>query len=284
MGAIIMTTALLEYKNVHKIFNQKMVLKNIDLIIEPGMVVGLLGKNGAGKTTLLRSALGLIEVDTGEVFTLGENPTQLNTELKSQVGYVPQQAFGYEGFSIREALDLHSSFYSKWDNTLELDWLKRFELNPDDMVENQSIGQRQALALIMAMAYRPKLLILDEPVASLDPIARREFMLDLFDLSLESGSGVIFSTHITSDIERVATHVALVKDGEIKFFNELDELKTSVRKISFTNETSVNLSDFDILNKQNNAAIISGYLDQDIAGVNHVSTLSLEQLFVELHA
>ena len=284
MGAIIMTTALLEYKNVHKIFNQKMVLKNIDLIIEPGMVVGLLGKNGAGKTTLLRSALGLIEVDTGEVFTLGENPTQLNTELKSQVGYVPQQAFGYEGFSIREALDLHSSFYSEWDNTLELDWLKRFELNPDDMVENLSIGQRQALALIMAMAYRPKLLILDEPVASLDPIARREFMLDLFDLSLESGSGVIFSTHITSDIERVATHVALVKDGEIKLFNELDELKTSVRKISFTNETSVNLSDFDILNKQNNAAIISGYLDQDITGVNHVSTLSLEQLFVELHA
>ena len=279
-----MTTALLEYKNVHKIFNQKMVLKNIDLIIEPGMVVGLLGKNGAGKTTLLRSALGLIEVDTGEVFTLGENPTQLNTELKSQVGYVPQQAFGYEGFSIREALDLHSSFYSEWDNTLELDWLKRFELNPDDMVENLSIGQRQALALIMAMAYRPKLLILDEPVASLDPIARREFMLDLFDLSLESGSGVIFSTHITSDIERVATHVALVKDGEIKLFNELDELKTSVRKISFTNETSVNLSDFDILNKQNNAAIISGYLDQDITGVNHVSTLSLEQLFVELHA
>ena len=279
-----MTTALLEYKNVHKIFNQNMVLKNIDLIIEPGMVVGLLGKNGAGKTTLLRSALGLIEVDTGEVFTLGENPTLLNAELKSQVGYVPQQAFGYEGFSIREALDLHSSFYNEWDNTLEQDWLKRFELNSDDMVENLSIGQRQALALIMAMAYRPKLLILDEPVASLDPIARREFMLDLFDLSLESGSGVIFSTHITSDIERVATHVALVKDGEIKLFNELDELKTSIRKISFSNETAINLSDFDVLNKQHNAAIISGYQGQDIAGVNHVSTLSLEQLFVELHA
>jgi len=284
MGAIIMTTALLEYKNVHKIFNQNMVLKNIDLTIEPGMVVGLLGKNGAGKTTLLRSALGLIEVDTGEVYTFGENPTQLNAELKAQVGYVPQQAFGYEGFSIREALDLHSSFYSLWDNTLELDWLKRFELNPDDMVENLSIGQRQALALIMAMAYRPKLLILDEPVASLDPIARREFMLDLFDLSLESGSGVIFSTHITSDIERVATHVALVKDGEIKLFNELDELKTSVRKISFSNETEVNLSNFDILNKQHNAAIISGYQNQDIVGVNHVSSLSLEQLFVELHS
>ncbi|TMP78402.1 ABC transporter ATP-binding protein [Pseudoalteromonas phenolica] len=279
-----MTTALLKYKNVHKIFNQNMVLKNINLTIEPGMVVGLLGKNGAGKTTLLRSALGLIEVDTGEVFTLRENPTQLNAALKSQVGYVPQQAFGYEGFSIREALDLHSSFYSDWDNNLELDWLKRFELNSDDMVENLSIGQRQALALIMAMAYRPKLLILDEPVASLDPIARREFMLDLFDLSLESGSGVIFSTHITSDIERVATHVALVKDGEIKLFNELDELKTSIRKISFSNETAVNLSDFDVLNKQSNAAIISGYQGQDIAGVNHVSTLSLEQLFVELHA
>lgn len=279
-----MTTALLEYKNVHKIFNQSMVLKSINLIIEPGMVVGLLGKNGAGKTTLLRSALGLIEVDTGEVFTLGANPIQLNTELKSQVGYVPQQAFGYEGFSIREALDLHSSFYCEWDNSLEQDWLKRFELNPDDMVENLSIGQRQALALIMAMAYRPKLLILDEPVASLDPIARREFMLDLFDLSLESGSGVIFSTHITSDIERVATHVALVKDGEIKLFNELDELKSSIRKVNFNPSQTINLSQFDILHKTTNAAIISGYQNEQIPDALHISSLSLEQLFVELHA
>lgn len=279
-----MTTALLEYKNVHKIFNQSMVLKSINLIIEPGMVVGLLGKNGAGKTTLLRSALGLIEVDTGEVFTLGANPIQLNTELKSQVGYVPQQAFGYEGFSIREALDLHSSFYCEWDNSLEQDWLKRFELNPDDMVENLSIGQRQALALIMAMAYRPKLLILDEPVASLDPIARREFMLDLFDLSLESGSGVIFSTHITSDIERVATHVALVKDGEIKLFNELDELKSSIRKVNFNPSQTINLSQFDILHQTTNAAIISGYQNEQIPDALHISSLSLEQLFVELHA
>ncbi|WP_404394709.1 ABC transporter ATP-binding protein [Pseudoalteromonas phenolica] len=279
-----MTTALLEYKNVHKIFNQNMVLKSINLIIEPGMVVGLLGKNGAGKTTLLRSALGLIEIDTGEVFTLGANPTQLNTELKSQVGYVPQQAFGYEGFSIREALDLHSSFYCEWDNSLEQDWLKRFELNPDDMVENLSIGQRQALALIMAMAYRPKLLILDEPVASLDPIARREFMLDLFDLSLESGSGVIFSTHITSDIERVATHVALVKDGEVKLFNELDELKSSIRKVNFNPTQTINLSQFDILHQTTNAAIISGYQNEQIPDALHISSLSLEQLFVELHA
>jgi len=279
-----MTTALLEYKNVHKIFNQSMVLKSINLIIEPGMVVGLLGKNGAGKTTLLRSALGLIEVDTGEVFTLGANPTQLNTELKSQVGYVPQQAFGYEGFSIREALDLHSSFYCEWDNSLEQDWLKRFELNPDDMVENLSIGQRQALALIMAMAYRPKLLILDEPVASLDPIARREFMLDLFDLSLESGSGVIFSTHITSDIERVATHVALVKDGEVKLFNELDELKSSIRKVNFNPTQTINLSQFDILHQTTNTAIISGYQNEQIPDALHISSLSLEQLFVELHA
>ncbi|MAD90434.1 MAG: ABC transporter [Pseudoalteromonas sp.] len=279
-----MTTALLEYKNVHKIFNQNMVLKSINLIIEPGMVVGLLGKNGAGKTTLLRSALGLIEIDTGEIFTLGANPTQLNTELKSQVGYVPQQAFGYEGFSIREALDLHSSFYCEWDNSLEQDWLKRFELNPDDMVENLSIGQRQALALIMAMAYRPKLLILDEPVASLDPIARREFMLDLFDLSLESGSGVIFSTHITSDIERVATHVALVKDGEVKLFNELDELKSSIRKVNFNPTQTINLSQFDILHQTTNAAIISGYQNEQIPDALHISSLSLEQLFVELHA
>lgn len=279
-----MTTALLSFDNVHKIFNQTMVLNGVSFDIEPGMVVGLLGKNGAGKSTLLRSALGLVTPDTGRILTLSETSDQLSAEVKSQIGYVPQQAFGYEGFSIQEALSLHRSFYADWDLELEKSWLARFELNQEDMVDHLSIGQRQSLALIMAMAYRPKLLVLDEPVASLDPIARREFMLDLFDLSLESGSGVIFSTHITSDIERVATHVALLKEGEIKLFSELDELKSSIRKISFADIEDVNLSEFNILNASLNGALIDNYRGQEIHGAKNVSPLSLEQLFVELHA
>ncbi|WP_404338682.1 ABC transporter ATP-binding protein [Pseudoalteromonas mariniglutinosa] len=277
-----MVQPLLNYKNVCKRFAQHNVLHNINLSLNAGMVIGLLGKNGAGKTTLLRSALGLITPEQGEIVVFGESSEQLSIESKAKIGYVAQQTFGYEGFNIADALALHRSFYADWDTQLEAKWLARFDLLPATAINNLSVGQRQTLALIMAMAYRPKLLILDEPVASLDPIARREFMADLFDLALDSGSGILFSSHITSDIERVASHVALLKDTELLLFDELDTIKDSVRKVNFA-EQSIDLSKFTVLNQQANSAIIYGYNGEQIAGALSISPLSLEQLFVELH-
>lgn len=282
METITMTQPLLSYTNVCKSYDQRQILNNINLDIKPGMVVGLLGKNGAGKTTLLRSALGLLTPEQGEIHVFGSLNTELDIKTKEQIGYVAQQTFGYEGFKIADALALHRSFYPSWDNELETKWLARFELNPNSAINNLSIGQRQTLALIMAMAYRPKLLILDEPVASLDPIARREFMGDLFDLALDSDSGILFSSHITSDIERVASHIALIKDGELLIMDELDLIRDTVRKVSFS-DSGVDLSTYKVLNKQPNSAIIYGYTGQDIAGSVAINALSLEQLFVELH-
>ena len=277
-----MTKPLLRFNHVCKQFDDKTILNNITFEVTPGMVIGLLGKNGAGKTTLLRSAIGLINPDTGAIETLGQPSDSISAATKQQIGYVPQQAFGYEGFRLADALALHRKFYQQWDLNLETLWLKRFELDGQQQVNNLSIGQRQSLALIMAMAYRPKLLILDEPVASLDPIARREFMSDLFDLALESGSGVIFSSHITSDIERVASHIALLKSGEILIIDELDHLRDTLRKVNF-NQT-VDLSPFKILSKTTNSAVIANYSGQSIDGAISITPLSLEQLFVELHA
>ncbi|WP_421419372.1 ABC transporter ATP-binding protein [Pseudoalteromonas lipolytica] len=277
-----MTQPLLSYKNIYKQYNQRQILSNINLNVEPGMVIGLLGKNGAGKTTLLRSALGLIKPEQGEIRVMGELSHQLSTHNKERIGYVAQQTFGYEGFKIADALSLHRSFYPNWDIQLEKKWLKRFELNDNNAINDLSIGQRQTLALIMAMAYRPKLLILDEPVASLDPIARREFMSDIFDLALESESGILFSSHITSDIERVASHIALIKQGELLLFDELDMIRDTVRKVIFK-EPAIDLSAYKVLSRQLNSAIIYGHMGEIIPSSLAVNTLSLEQLFVELH-
>ncbi|MBQ4832037.1 ABC transporter ATP-binding protein [Pseudoalteromonas sp. MMG010] len=277
-----MENPLLSYKNIVKTINSKTILKGISLDIHAGMVIGLLGKNGAGKTTLLRSALGLVTPDSGEVSVFSNPSNALSTSSKEKIGYVPQHAFGYEGFTIDDALELHSSFYPQWDKQLQEKWLTRFELSASSAVNNLSIGQRQTLALIMAMAYRPQLLILDEPVASLDPIARREFMSDLFDLALDAGSGIIFSSHITSDIERVASHIALIKDGELLLFNEQDAVRETIRKVTFS-DPNIDLSAFKILSRQANSAIIEHYNNQDIEGALTVTSLSLEQLFVELH-
>ncbi|MGB0894129.1 MAG: ABC transporter ATP-binding protein [Parashewanella sp.] len=284
------TLPVLRFSKVSKAYQQDktkaltIALDKLDFELYPGMVLGLLGKNGAGKSTLIRTALGIIAADSGTIETLGEAPTELSAQTKQKIGYVPQQPFGYEGFSVEQALDLHSSFYHDWNNELEQQWLARFELDKKQVVQKLSVGQRQSLALIMAMSYRPKLLVLDEPVASLDPIARRDFMSDLFELALESSSAVLFSSHITSDIERVASHVALLKDGKLMLCDEIDALREKIKIVS--NPQNITLpASIKILSKGNGKLLIeNGSTNDDVfpEGVS-VQSLSLENLFVELH-
>ena len=279
---------ILEFSKVNKVFRgkngvEKQALKDLSLCLSAGMVVGLLGQNGAGKSTLMRCALGILSPDSGDIRTLGETPEQLSSAAKDRLGYVPQQPFGYEGFTVERALDLHRSFYPHWDMQLEQDWLARFELDVSQQVQRLSVGQRQSLALIMAMAYRPELLILDEPVASLDPIVRRKFMVDLFDLALESGSAVLFSSHITSDLERVASHVALIKQGELVLFKEIDALREEVRLLKLAAGTELP-EQVRILSRDGDSVLVDrGAVDLNLPGVQRSEALNLEQLFVELH-
>ncbi|AAN53160.1 ABC transporter ATP-binding protein [Shewanella oneidensis MR-1] len=279
---------ILEFSKVNKVFRgkngvEKQALKDLSLRLSAGMVVGLLGQNGAGKSTLMRCALGILSPDSGDIRTLGETPEQLSSAAKERLGYVPQQPFGYEGFTVERALDLHRSFYPHWDMQLEQDWLARFELDVTQQVQRLSVGQRQSLALIMAMAYRPELLILDEPVASLDPIVRRKFMVDLFDLALESGSAVLFSSHITSDLERVASHVALIKQGELVLFKEIDALREEVRLLKLAAGAELP-EQVRILSRDGDSVLVDkGEVDLNLPGVQRSEALNLEQLFVELH-
>ncbi|MDW7549975.1 ABC transporter ATP-binding protein [Pseudoalteromonas sp. McH1-7] len=276
-----MTSPLLEFDQVNKQFAGKAVLNNINLIIEPGMVMGLLGRNGAGKTTLLRIALGLISQNTGVVRCLDSDNRQLSPACKQRIGYVPQQPCGYQGFKVNDALALHKSFYPNWDSTLEQTWLSRLELDGNALVSNLSGGQQQSLALIMAMSYRPQLLILDEPVSSLDPIARRAFMSDLFELALEAGSGVLFSSHITSDVERIASHIAIIKDGEVLVSGELDSLKEQIKIVP--NSASDPLPGATILHQSQRSTVYQASSCNLRSKKPEHNITNLEQLFVELH-
>tara|TARA_R110002033_G_scaffold27102_4_gene61793 strand:- start:325 stop:1194 length:870 start_codon:yes stop_codon:yes gene_type:complete len=281
---------ILRFNHVSKTFAAKdksaaghTVLSDLSITLYPGMVVGLLGQNGAGKSTLMRCALGIIDINQGDILTLGETPAALSIQAKERIGYVPQQPFGYEGFTIDKALELHRSFYPNWDMTLEQDWLERFDLDVTQAVQKLSVGQRQSLALIMAMAYRPSLLLLDEPVASLDPIARRKFMSDLFDLALDSGSAVLFSSHITSDLERVASHVALIKKGQLVLFKEIDALREEVKLLSINDGTTLP-SSYKILSQTGLNMLVDTQGDSAvITGVQSAKAVNLEQLFMELH-
>lgn len=280
---------ILEFNQVTKHFIakgevDKTAIKELSIKLFPGMVVGLLGQNGAGKSTLMRCALGIIEASFGEITILGESVSQLSSKAKSQIGYVPQQPFGYEGFSVARALDLHRSFYPEWDIELEREWLQRFDLDTKQQVQRLSVGQRQSLALIMAMAYRPKLLILDEPVASLDPIARRKFMADLFDLALESGSAVLFSSHITSDLERVASHLALMKEGELLLFKEIDSVREEVKLLTLPTGEVLPI-ELNVLNRTTDKVLVDNFCSKICPSDSNiqVESMNLEQLFMEFH-
>ncbi|OGE83988.1 MAG: hypothetical protein A2Y39_07120 [Candidatus Delongbacteria bacterium GWF2_40_14] len=217
---------VIRLEKVSKSYGDKQVLKNIDLTIKKGTIMGLVGKNGAGKTTMIKSLLGLLKLDSGKASLFGEDSWDLPGEIKQKLGYVPQNVNGFDGWMTVDALlEYTSVFYDKWNKKKVDQLLKDWNIDPKARFRSLSEGEKQKVAIIMAMGHEPELYIFDEPVASLDPVARRSFIKELIDLNIESGTTMLFSTHITSDLERIAADVAILKDNELKYIGELSALK-----------------------------------------------------------
>lgn len=217
---------VLKLENVSKSYGDKLVLKNIDLSIRKGTIMGLVGKNGAGKTTMIKALLGLLKLDNGKASLFGEDSWDLSADIKQKIGYVPQTLSSFHNWmTVKVILDYTSAFYDNWNSGKVEQLLNKWNIDPKSKLTNLSEGEKQKVAIILAMGHEPELYIFDEPVASLDPVARRSFIKELIDINLESGSTMLFSTHITSDLERIAADVALLKDNEIKYCGDLSALK-----------------------------------------------------------
>ena len=212
----------------------KEVLRGVDLEIPRGTVLGLLGKNGAGKTTLIKCILGLLKPTSGTATLLGEDAWDLSAEAKERLAYVPQVVTLYLWMKAKHILAYTAAFYRNWNADLAAELVQRWEIPVEERVATLSVGQLQRLSIVMSLAYEPELLILDEPAASLDPVARREFLIEVLNIADQSNRTVVFSTHITSDIERVADTVAILKEGKVVYHGELGELKDSVKRLHFS--------------------------------------------------
>ncbi|MEN6366461.1 MAG: ABC transporter ATP-binding protein, partial [Thermoguttaceae bacterium] len=210
-----MTDAAVELRGLVKSFGKKAVLMGVDLAVPRGSVLGLLGANGAGKTTLLKCALGLIRPQAGEARLLGQNAWTLDAEAKQRIGYVPQVIGLYPWMRVRHLIDYTAAFYPNWNHELAARLVEQWAIPLDDRVGPLSVGQGQKLAILLALAHEPDLLLLDEPAASLDPLARRQFLQLLIELAEPGRRTVVFSTHITSDLEHVADRVAILKSGRV---------------------------------------------------------------------
>jgi ABC-2 type transport system ATP-binding protein len=223
--------AVLHVRGLEKSFKHRHVLKSLDWQVPSGRVIGLLGRNGAGKTTLLRCLLGLSPIDGGTVELFGQPMIEPGGERMHRIGFVPQTFDLFPWMKVRAYLDFTAAFYERWDTALVERLLSSWELDTKQKIGELSQGQRQKLAIVRAIAPDPDLLVLDEPVASLDPQARRAFMSELLTLMRAPGKTVIFSTHITADLERAEADIALLRDGRIQFMRPLAELRERIKRV-----------------------------------------------------
>jgi ABC-2 type transport system ATP-binding protein len=209
---------------ITKRYHGKPVLSSVSIKIPAGAVLGLIGRNGAGKTTLIRILLGLLPPDAGTAYVFGEPALDLRDDAKTRLGYVPQQPDILAWMRVGEMLEFVGAQYPKWDRAFVRRELERWGLDARRPLAGLSPGEQQRVALIRALAITPELLVLDEPAAALDPVARRELLREIALRAGESGTTVLFSTHIVPDLGRVASHVAFLHNGSFVLSSPMDEL------------------------------------------------------------
>jgi ABC-2 type transport system ATP-binding protein len=221
----------LDIKNLNKKY-EHFHLKNVTFQLEKGYIMGFIGANGAGKTTTIKSILNLIRMDSGEIHILGKNMDEHEVELKQEIG----SAFGDINFYTRSKIKTLTSvikrFYSNWNDETYYKYLKKFNLIEDKKIAELSTGMKVKYSLAIALSHGAKLLILDEPTSGLDPVAR-DNLLDIFQELVQDGEiSILFSTHITSDLEKCADYVTYIHNGQIINSAEKEEFIDTYRLLN----------------------------------------------------
>ncbi|RPI57974.1 MAG: ABC transporter ATP-binding protein, partial [Lysobacterales bacterium] len=259
-------------------------------------IVGVLGKNGAGKTTLLETLLGFSPPSRGSVAVFGEDALHMSAAAKARIGFLPQQDELFAMLNGKQHLAIVSAFHANWDRALIERLIGEWSVPLTRRIDSLSVGERQKLAVLSALGHHPDLLVLDEPVASLDPIARRQFLQQLFTIAENDRRAVLFSSHIVSDLERAANKVWIVKDGRLHWQGELDALKESVVRLhiraraplppdlglpnALATRTNGNSATATVVQWQ---PALADALAQRLGATVEVEALGLEDIFLELH-
>ena len=217
---------IVECKNLSKAYGKKTALSHINLALESGHIIGLLGPNGSGKTTLIKLLNGLLTPSEGELY-IGENP--IGVESKKIVSYLPDQTYLNGNLKVREIIRYFKDFYADFDEDRAYDMLEKLKIQPEHKLKTMSKGTKEKVQLILVMSRRAKLYILDEPIAGVDPAAR-DYILDTILSNYDEDATILISTHLISDIENILDKVIFIKDGQIVLTSSVVKIREEQQK------------------------------------------------------
>ena len=226
-----MSDTAIQVENLRKSYGKQEVLRGVNLEVPAGSIFGFLGLNGAGKTTLIRTLLGLLRAEAGRCSIDGIDPTANPLEVRRRVGYMAENQTMYGWMRVGQIIEWVSRFYPSWDSALAEALREQMRLDAAQKVGALSKGQTSHLALLLALAHRPAIVILDDPTLGLDPVARRDLLRDVIGQLQDRGATVFFSSHLLYEIEPICDRVAILHDGRIIKSAPVDELRTTIKRI-----------------------------------------------------
>lgn len=221
---------ILEIKNLNKKY-KNFNIDNMSLNLPKGFIMGLIGENGAGKTTLLKLIMNLVKKDSGNIEIFGMDNLKFERQIKERIGFVYDQCYYYEHMTLEENGKMISKMYRKWDEKIFKKYLSIFSLNNKQKLKELSKGMKMKFSMCLALSHGAELIIMDEPTAGLDPIVRVQVLEELQKLMEDENIGIIISSHITEDLEKIADYITFIKDGKIVFSKSKDEVLDTYRVI-----------------------------------------------------
>ena len=244
----------IEVKQLNKKFDT-FELKNINIKIPKGKIIGLIGENGAGKTTLIKCILNILQHDSGEILVFGK---PFEDKIKDEIGVVFDNAFVNEQYSVKDINQIMKHLYNKWDSKRFFKYMKEYNIPLKKEIRKLSTGMKKKVEIATALSHNPKILILDEPTSGLDPVIRSE-ILDMFEEFVnETNNSILLSTHITSDLEHIADDVIFISKGEIIFDKPLKDIKEQYMMLELTKK------EFETFNKKDIVRYKKNRLDYQI--------------------
>ncbi|MEM6674620.1 MAG: ABC transporter ATP-binding protein [Planctomycetota bacterium] len=286
-----MSDAVIQAAGLRKSYGDKEAVRGLDFEVERGRIFGLIGPNGAGKSSTIRMLMGLSRPDEGSVRVFGEEATRMQRATRQRIGYLSEQSIEDHGLPLSGLLRYHSAFFPTWDWDRVDELARRIDVPRDRPLDEMSAGQRRRCELVLTLAHDPDLLVLDDPTVGLDATVRRDFLWAALELARDDGKTIVFTSHVLHDVERIVDTVAILRDGRLAAYDELDALLGRTKRVVLRDAAGAEVPTLDgELSRESRGSDLvvvterfDDALERELRGRHDaiVENLNLEELFCE---